>query len=967
MRKFVVVFVGIFLLCSVVNAQQTQTGSISGTIMADGQPMPGVTVQATSDVLPKARVAISSGNGQYRFAVLPPGTYELTFTMPGMATEKRSLPVHLQAHAMIDITMKTAELAGEITVIAENPTIDIESAEIKVAIPDEVIEALPVGQEYRDLIKLIPGVQYSEDTVRGPSAGGSGQDNVYQFDGVEVNLPMYGTLSTQPSSHDIEQVAVVKGGANAIGFNRAGGMLINTLSKSGTNRFRGEVSYQFQNDSMTGALDTESEATYEPDQDWLVANLGGPLVPGMLNFYVSYYRPTVARENRANLYGEVPNFDSTRDEYFGKLSWTPTESMMFHGSYRDSTTDQSGLGVTDDTKAGSTSYGDDASLSIAVVEGTWVVNDNSLISFKYSNFSNDSGSRPDNIFDFDIAIDGSVDLDVNNLDQQGLFMVPQELEGEDDYNAFIAPLIDQYGFMDSGVATGGGLVGGGSTFNDQDFGNESTQVGYDYFFGQSVQHSLHLGYQDSSAEEDLSRTSNGWGYITAIGGRDETEAGEQIFYRARFQQMSLNDVDPIHSEFKSQNIEINDVIKVNKWTFNLGLVMSNDEMYGQGLKKAEGTVSGFELAPGNMYLMKEIDFSDTVSPRLGVTWSPNGKDSVYASYARYYPAASSLPRAASWARNLRKEIDANFDADGNLLEVADLRSSSGKVFQEGIDPRSIDEYIVGYSKQISNAWTARVHFRHRKGQDFWEDTNNTARSRYDAPEPISHDDYVPNLDEIRAEIGGSSYVIAELDGAFTKYYEVNTEAEWRGENAFFRASYVWSHYYGNFDQDNSTTSNDANTFIGSSFIADGAGRQLWNMRYGDLRGDRRHQVKAYGFYQTDWRGTFGAYAVYQSGQPWEAWDVEVYRQYTGSSSDTSRYAEPAGSHTTDDHYQLDLSYTQDFPLGNRFNLQLRGDVFNVTDNQTGYNIQNKVNSADFGVPRSYFNPRRFQLAVRLQF
>ena len=62
------------------------------------------------------------------------------------------------------------------------------------AISNDVFDALPVGQEYRDLIKLIPGVQYTEDTIRGPSAGGSGQDNVYQFDGVDVSLPMFGTL-----------------------------------------------------------------------------------------------------------------------------------------------------------------------------------------------------------------------------------------------------------------------------------------------------------------------------------------------------------------------------------------------------------------------------------------------------------------------------------------------------------------------------------------------------------------------------------------------------------------------------------------------------------------------------------------------------------------------------------------------------------------------------------------------------
>ena len=58
-----------------------------------------------------------------------------------------------------------------------------------------------------------------------------------------------------------------------------------------------------------------------------------------------------------------------------------------------------------------------------------------------------------------------------------------------------------------------------------------------------------------------------------------------------------------------------------------------------------------------------------------------------------------------------------------------------------------------------------------------------------------------------------------------------------------------------------------------------------------------------------------------------------------STSDTNRYAEPAGSNTTDDHYQLDLNYTQDFPIGERFNIQGRVDIFNVFDKQTGYNIQ----------------------------
>ena len=112
--------------------------------------------------------------------------------------------------------------------------------------------------------------------------------------------------------------------------------------------------------------------------------------------------------------------------------------------------------------------------------------------------------------------------------------------------------------------------------------------------------------------------------------------------------------------------------------------------------------------------------------------------------------------------------------------------------------------------------------------------------------------YIPDLTARRLEIGsgvasGSTYVIAELDGAYTKYREVTVESEWRAQRAFVRGSYTFSKYWGNFDQDNTTIGNDMNTFIGSSLTADGPGRQLWNFRDGRLRGDRPHMFKLYGY------------------------------------------------------------------------------------------------------------------------
>jgi hypothetical protein len=286
-------------------------------------------------------------------------------------------------------------------------------------------------------------------------------------------------------------------------------------------------------------------------------------------------------------------------------------------------------------------------------------------------------------------------------------------------------------------------------------------------------------------------------------------------------------------------------------------------------------------------------------------------------------------------------------------------------------PRTIGEVMFGTARELARGWSTRLYWRYREGSHFWEDTNNNARQAFRSaatPASVPNALYIEDLTARLAEItSGSSYVIAELDGAYTKYYEATAESEWRRGALFLRGSYTWSHYFGNFDQDASTTINDANVFIGSSFIGDGAGRQLWDLRDGDMRGDRRHLFKAYGYYLLPWDATIGAYAFSQSGHPWEQWSYEPYIALTTNTADTSRYAEAAGTRKTAAHAQLDLNYTQNLRLGARLRLQIVGDLFNITNTQTGYNPQPAVHLASFGVARTFYDPRRFQIAGRLKF
>ena len=275
-----------------------QTGSISGkAVDSAGGVLPGVTVEARSDVLPGPRDTVTGAAGEYQLPALPPGNYTITFTLSGMQTVTRKAQVQLSQDTVVNAELGVQGVSESVNVTASVSMIDKETASITSGLSNEQLAALPVAQEYRDLIRLIPAVQYTQDTTRGPSAGGSGQDNVYQFDGVNVTLPLFGTLSAEPASHDVAQVTVVKGGARAVDFDRSGGFSIDSVSKSGTSRYSGQASYQFQTESMAADLTSGSQSRYQADRSWLDVNAGGPVLKDKLFFYGSYYRPTNDRNN----------------------------------------------------------------------------------------------------------------------------------------------------------------------------------------------------------------------------------------------------------------------------------------------------------------------------------------------------------------------------------------------------------------------------------------------------------------------------------------------------------------------------------------------------------------------------------------------------------------------------------------------------------------------------------------------
>jgi len=969
----VIVFAGALLSTPAI-AQQT--GKIEGKVISDSTKT-GMTITVTSDAMPKARTVNVKEDGSYNLPLLTPGTYELVFRSGGGTEKKMVVEVLLDQTSIVDFNVTADSSDSNRLVITGNRIIREGDSSLGTALGEDVIKGVPVGQNYRDLLKLIPGVAYSEMGVLGPNAGGSGRDNKYGFDGVDVSLPMFGTLSAEPSIHDVANVAIEKGGAKAIGFNRSGGFAINTISKSGTNEFKGSVQYTLQDKDFNSSRETgDGEIESDRDESWIIANIGGPIIEDTLFFYTSYYRPELFEERGENARGPVKDYERVREEFYGKITYQPIDDLLLNVSLRTSDNEAVGeeVGYFD---ADSTSSSSNAYQDIFTLDGSYIISDYTSVSFQYSTFDYETNGAPDVLLPGVTPSLGD-NLDLNSLDLLGAFNVPESQPGNlGRDNAVALALIEQYGFLTSnGSREGGGQIGAAPQINDQNFYRDSFEIKLDHEMdiGETT-HRIHLGFKWMEGTEILTRSSNGLGSIHYIGGEEDASDGTPIYYRTLTQQMSLQDaggavIPGITSGSESYNFEINDTIEHGDFTYNVGLLISQDTLYGQGLRRNSSNVSGFELAPGEKYEMYSIDWQDMIQPRLGVTWNYDKQDTLFANFASYNPEASSLARAASWARNTRATLDVDFDIDGNYIESEPRAGSSGKFFQEGIKPRRIDELTLGTTKALSDEFSIRTHIRRREGSHFWEDTWNGSRNygTYGpfggVPEHLRDAGlYIPELQSYRDEVGGSSYVIAELDDAYTSYNEFSIEATYESDRFYFNASYVWSHYYGNFDQDSVSGSLDGNLFIGSSSLADGRGRQLWDGKEGKLFGDKPHVLKLFGTYTTDWDANIGFYYVYQSGNVWEAWDGTPY----GSSFSSIKNIEPAGSRRTPTHSQIDLNYTQDFELSEGYVLQLRADIFNLTDQQDAYLEDPFVDNSTFGMPRARFAPRRFQLSLGLSF
>ena len=187
-------WVVLILAPGIAHAQSSITGVVRDT---SGAVLPGVTVEASSDVLiEKVRTAVSDSNGLYRIVDLRPGTYAVSFTLPGFKTYLRDgLVLAAEFNATVNADMSVGGLEETITVTGESPIVDVQSAKRQRTLDSDLVQALPTAKGYAAVMVLIPSmvqsgggvpnVQLSPGMVVFGGRGGRGNEGRAQVDGLE--------------------------------------------------------------------------------------------------------------------------------------------------------------------------------------------------------------------------------------------------------------------------------------------------------------------------------------------------------------------------------------------------------------------------------------------------------------------------------------------------------------------------------------------------------------------------------------------------------------------------------------------------------------------------------------------------------------------------------------------------------------------------------------------------------------
>jgi len=669
------------ILVPATGAWAQTTGRIIGQIVdAQGAALPGATVTVSSPNLQGVQTQVTDSEGNYRFLSLPPGRYSVKVDLASFKTgEQKNVEVGLDRTVTLPFTLQLAGVSESVTVTAVSSTIDTTSTVTGVNAGEDLFDRIPLRRDFYAVARVAPGT--TEDAVGTVVYGSTGAENQYIIDGLNTTGVETGDRGKTLNFDFVQEVEVKTGGLPAE-YGRMTGGVVNVVTKSGSNKFRGsafantEGGFLQANDNTrdkrpawtTTVTDIDSRSDFGGE-------LGGPFLTDRLWFFGAYNRTNEDRNTTViralsspgspAINTEVPT-SIDRDLFAAKITYRIAEGQTLNG-----------------TVMGDPSTRDGSIFTIAGPESTWKgVRDSGGTDY-VGKYSGVFGSR--------FLVNGLVARHTESDKISG--------PGRD-----TAQLIDQ-------TVTPTATSGGFGFFQDQDFTRNVYKADVSNYLGS---HDVKFGLDGE--------------HVTAVNNNYNGGAGQRIYrlttstgiiyYRHRYY---IND----RAAGYDRNVP-------STWQIALPLTSEPDSLntsfYAQDSWKAGAglTINGGIRWEGQNVRDRDkkssFNLKDNWAPRIGFVWdvARNTRSKLYANWGRFY---ESIP------------MDINIRSFGGEVSCFcyNFSSSAADILQDPAAPRAqalnggsvtpvdpdlkrqyIDEWLTGFEYDLGKNLVVGAKYGHRK-------------------------------------------------------------------------------------------------------------------------------------------------------------------------------------------------------------------------------------------------------------
>jgi hypothetical protein len=996
------ILVAIALACSsMAAAQETTSGTIAGQVVDDqGAAVPGATVTINSDQ--GARTFVTDAEGRFFAPFLTPGTYTVRVELSGFApVEQKNVQVRLgQRVTLSELVLKVGGLAEQVEVTGSSPIVDTSSTTAGGVLDSQMLQRLPVGRRFTDTLYLVPGVSDSSGVGRAnPSiGGGSGLENAYVVDGVNITNAGYGgvgsysivfnSLGSAVTTDFIKETQVKTAGFEAE-YGQATGGVVNIVTKSGSNNFRGSGFGYFSPDALqaewkqlqtpNGTVNTTATSSFDAG-----AGAGGRIVADRAFFYgtISYLEDTRTLIAPADLplrsLGEVDRKRHSAS-YAGKVTWQANSQHRIDGSV-----------------FGDPSKGDNGPQR-----------NNALLAETNSRFSeltkfgtHSQSARYDGVLGSKFLLEGTFSRSTNTFVE--------------------SPSVNEHAVTDTTVSPR--RLSGGLGFFDigQPGENLQYQLKATNLFESGGSHQVRYGilYEDINFTREFGRT--GPTFRLADGTQTRTGASLTILPDSTFgkiYRVSRANFGPAPTTTQDYvSFFIQDTWQMGRLTIRPGVRYEQQELVGGDppLCHVGDTRPGLGDGTGEA-VRCTFKWDGNWAPRVGATYDVigNGRSKIYGSWGRFYAKVPNDLAARSLSADAGVSRADYFDAgltqpipEGTLAGGVTRHLIQAGLHAAEFDPDAKstyqDEFLGGAEFEVLPNTSLGVRYIHRDMPRILEDVGTAQMVLYDLGVPglESVEYFITNVNRnTRVFPAPAGIPQATFEDPVHKYNAVEILLDRRlSDNWSFFGSYRWSKLEGNFEGFYRSDNNQSDPAITSLFdfpTNDPSYTQIGTPQFGykgDIRflgcalgcgvlpNDRTHQIKLFGTYQ--WQDlNLGLGVLGGTGRSFTNLAANPNYDNSGEIPLTIR---GGGIQTVDGQLErapMDFSLDLHADYGLRFGgqkLVLLADVFNLTNRRepTNYDPCSEISfstpNLNFGQPvngcqgslSSFQDPLSVRLGVR---